>query len=100
MVIASASVSAMKIRRMPAVSDSPSIQTEVAALRSTNPASRRSSGVTKILRKNGQKHALYSPVRVLISRNMVGAEYPESRLLNASASSRAAPTNAAAKHRR
>ena len=56
--------------------------------------------MTKILRKKGQKHAFYSPVRVLISRNMVGAEYPESRLLNASASSRAAPTNAAAKHRR
>ena len=56
--------------------------------------------MTKFLRKNGQKHAFYSPVRALTSRNVIGAEYLKSRLLNASASSRAAPTNAAAKHRR
>ncbi len=56
--------------------------------------------MTKILRENGQKHALSSMACALTLRNVVGAEYPKPRLLNASASSRAAPTNAAAKHRR
>ena len=56
--------------------------------------------MTKILRKNGQKHAICLMVRALTSHNVSGAEYPKSRLLNASASSLAAPTNAAAKHRR
>ncbi len=76
------------------------IQTRVAALRSTGRARRGISGMTEILRNNAQKHALYPIVRAPTLRNMVGAEYPKSRLLNASASSRAAPTNAAAKHRR